>query len=320
MNKKLKRMAGGFSASEGQAKAKEFFSSNSIVAKFAFLIFIIMMFILLLRLGTSLIAWFLEPKQNPIVVKGMVSGNQSLRIPQKPGLKGSIPILRSKNDATGMEFTWSTWLYIEDSTFSGEVSGDCTIDPIDPEVESSTAESEGNNENYIHLFSKGNGTVESNGLIKPNNAPGVYLSPITNKLTIIMNTFDKPTGMGRDEFIDIDNIPINKWINVIIRVSKQRQLDVYINGSLIKRHTYKGVPRQNYGDILVSQTRGWDGYLSELRYFNTGIGTAQIQSIVDDGPNMKLVSDTSKLSLVASKPNYLSTKWYFSGITDLYNP
>jgi hypothetical protein len=316
MNKKLKRMAGGFSASEGQAKAKEFFSSNSIVAKFAFLIFIIMMFILLLRLGTSLIAWFLEPKQNPIVVKGMVSGSQALKIPQKPGLKGSIPILRSKNDATGMEFTWSTWLYIEDSTFSGKV--DCPASGATGEQ--TDAAPEGSPGDYIHLFSKGNGTVESNGLINPNNAPGVYLSPITNKLTIIMNTFDKPTRQDIDEFIDIDNIPINKWINVIIRVSKQRQLDVYINGSLIKRHTYKGVPRQNYGDILVSQTRGWDGYLSELRYFNTGIGTAKIQSIVDDGPNMKLTSETSSLSLVDSKPNYLSTKWYFSGITDLYNP
>ena len=174
MNKKLKRMAGGFSASESKAKAKEFFSSNSIIAKFAFLIFVIMMFILLLRLGTSLIAWILEPKKNPIVIKGMVSGSQSLKIPQNPRAKGSIPILRSKNDSTGMEFTWSTWLYIEDSTFSGKV--DCPASG-DTGTQTNTAP-EGLNGDYIHLFSKGNGKVDTNGLMTPNNAPGVYLSLI----------------------------------------------------------------------------------------------------------------------------------------------
>ena len=32
----------------------------------------------------------------------------------------------------------------------------------------------------------------------------------------------------------------------------------------------------------------FSGYMSELRYFNYGLGTAQIQRIVDNGPNLEM--------------------------------
>ncbi len=298
MSKGSKKMVGGFSARESAASTKEFLSSNSIVAKFAFLIFVIMMFVLLLRLGTSIIAWILNPSPNPILIDGMIDAKNGIIIPQDPSIKGSIPILRSKNDVTGMEFTWSTWVYIEESSFGS------------------------NNEkgNYMHIFSKGNGEKDATGVMVPNNSPGVYMSDATNELMIVMNTFDKPTNTNLDETINIDNIPINKWINIMVRVSKQRQLDVYINGSLVKRHMYKGVPRQNYGDVLVAQNGGFSGYISELRYFNTGLGTTKIQEIVDKGPNLNMTSDSTEQSLIKARPHYLSTRWYFSGVRDAYNP
>ena len=298
MSKRGKRMIGGFSAGEGAAKAKEFFSSNSIVAKFAFLIFVIMMFILLLRLGTYIIALILEPSPDPILIDGMIDAKNGMIIPQDPSVKGNVPILRSKNDVTGMEFTWSTWIFVEESSFGS------------------------NNEkgNFMHIFSKGNGSKGANGVIQPNNAPGVYMSDATNEIMIVMNTFDKPTNTDLDETITIDNIPLNKWINIMVRVSKQRQLDVYINGSLVKRHMYKGVPRQNYGDVLVAQNGGFSGYISELRYFNTGLGTTKIQEIVDKGPNLKMTTESTEQSLVKARPHYLSTRWYFSGVRDIYNP
>jgi hypothetical protein len=241
----------------------------------------------------------------------MIDAKHQQVIPQDPSMKGNIPILRSANDVTGMEFTWSTWVYIEESSFEdGQANGSertrkSQTDPRPP---------------YHHIFSKGNGNKYTKGINEPNNAPGLYLSKETNQLLIIMNTFNKPTNESLDETVIIPNVPVNKWINIMIRVSKQRQLDVYINGSLVRRHMYKGVPRQNYGDVLVAQNGGFDGYISELRYFNTALGTTKIQSIVDDGPNMKMASETSSQSLVDSRPHYLSTKWYFSGVRDLYNP
>jgi hypothetical protein len=53
-----------------------------------------------------------------------------------------------------------------------------------------------------------------------------------------------------------------------------------------------------------------------LRYFDSAIGTNQIQSIVDSGPNMKMIGG----DMTGTKPQYLSSRWYFAGTNDMYNP
>ena len=124
-----------------------------------------------------------------------------------------------------------------------------------------------------------------------------------------MNTFDKIN----DEII-IKGVPVQKWVNVIIRLNKQNQLDIYINGTLTKRHMLQGVARQNYGDVYASMNGGFSGFTSELRYFDTAIGTNKIKHIVQKGPNMKMNSNTS---MTKSKPHYLSTKWYFTDLSGM---
>ena len=125
-----------------------------------------------------------------------------------------------------------------------------------------------------------------------------------------MNTFEQ-----MNEDVLVEDIPINKWVNVIVRCD-QHQLDIYINGILTKRHILQGVPKQNYDDVWVTLNGGFDGYVSELRYFARAIGLGRIQSIVDSGPNLRMEgSDITK-----ALPQYLSTRWYFSGAHDGYNP
>jgi hypothetical protein len=125
-----------------------------------------------------------------------------------------------------------------------------------------------------------------------------------------MNTFDQIS-----EEIVIEDVPVKKWVNVIVQCDG-KNLDVYVNGTLTRRHVLGGVPRQNYGDVYVAMNGGFDGYISELQYFNTDIGLAKIQAIVRGGPNMKM-NDTS---LTKSMPEYLSTRWYYTGFDDAYNP
>ena len=233
-----------------------------------------------LRLGASLLGWIFSPSPNPILVNGMMDAKQMIRIPQDPSSSGAIPIIRSVNDAEGLEFTWSVWIHVDDFTYK-------------------------QNE-YKHVFHKGNDdiniTTEPTGLNFPNNGPGLYIAPKTNNLVVIMNTFNKI-----NEEIVVKDLPLNKWVNVIIRVSNQHQLDVYINGTLTKRHILRSVPKQNYGDVFVSMNGGFSGYTSSLRYFDTALGTNKIQGIVDSGPNMKMLSD----DMTNSKPRYLSNRWFF---------
>ena len=86
---------------------------------------------------------------------------------------------------------------------------------------------------FKHVFHKGNDDVNVStvpiGMNRPNNAPGLTLAPNCDNLVVVMNTFNKI-----DEEVVIEDIPLNKWLNVIIRVDEQHKLDVYINGKLVR--------------------------------------------------------------------------------------
>ena len=111
---------------------------------------------------------------------------------------------------------------------------------------------------------------------------------------------------------------MNKWLNVIIRVDEQRTMDVYINGRLTRRHILSSPPRQNYGDVFLSLNGGFGGYSSCLRYFDSAIGTQQIQSIVADGPCLNMIGPDGVSD--GDEPRYLSLRWFFTGQNDMYNP
>jgi hypothetical protein len=283
--------------------SKEFLKSNSIVAKFAFLILILILFMLLISVGSFILTRVFSQTHNPILLDGMIQSNQMMIIPQDPSKKGAKPILRSNNERDGLEFTWSVWIFIDDITYK-------------------------KNE-FKHVFHKGNnnigrGTYNSStnptaGINSPLNGPGLYIMPVqidavngnVAALRIIMNTFDQI-----DNNIDIKNIPLNKWENIIIRVTKQGQLDVYVNGVLVKRLMLGSVPKQNYGDVYLSLNGGFSGNTSCLRYFEKAIGTNQIQSIFNKGPDTKMV--TANMNSTKKTTNkYLSTRWYMKTAVDL---
>ena len=285
---KIKQATASFASNQYVSGTKEFLASNSLVAKFAFLLLVLFAFVAILRVGASALGWLLGPSDNPRLIKGMIDAKQMVTIPQDPKLKGSIPVLRSRDQRVGIVFNWSVWMYINDLVYK-----------------------EGQ---YRHVFHKGNDNINFGGskigMNFPNNGPGLYLGPKENTLVVVMNTFDT---IGEE--IEIENIPVKKWVNVILQCDG-KNLDVYVNGTLARRHILSGVPKQNYGDVYVAMNGGFDGYISELQYFNSDIGLARINAIVSGGPNLKMTDS----NLTESAPHYLSTRWYYSGFKDGYNP
>jgi hypothetical protein len=262
-----------------------FLDSNSLVAKISFLLLVIFVFIIALQVSISFLGYFFSPSDSPHLIDGMVDANQMIIIPQDPSQAGAKTINRSVNATNGIEFTWSIWLFINDLGTP--------------------------NNKYQHIFHKGNDTIDTLGLNYPNNAPGLYISPNTNELTVIMNTYDVI-----NEEILVPDIPLNKWINVIIRC-ENTTLDVYVNGTITKSVELLGVPKQNYGDVYVGMNGGFDGYISNLWYYNYALGTAAIQNLVKKGPNTKM---TGSSAMNMKNPNYLSLRWYFYGNEDAFNP
>ena len=280
-----------FTSSNSYTNAtQEFLESNSVVAKIAFLLLVLFVFMILLRLGISFLGFFMGPNDNPKLIDGMVDAKQLLVITQDPDTDGSITISRSVNASEGIEFTWSVWIYIDDLTY--------------------------NTGQYRCVFYKGNDYAknpdsEIQGLNFPNNAPGLYIAPNTNSLIVLMNTFNVI-----NEEIIIDNIPVNNWVNVIIRC-QNNTLDIYVNGSIIKSHQLHGVPRQNYGDVYVAPNGGFSGYISNLWYYNYALGITEISKITSKGPDTTM-KESGSLNL--KKTDYLSLRWFFYGSSDAYNP
>jgi hypothetical protein len=268
-----------------------FLNQNSLVSKFAFLILVLLMFLIFLRIGITILSYYFKPTQSPKLIDGMINAKQLMVIPQNPKESNAKTIYRSVNEQEGVEFTWSVWIYINDLTYQENM--------------------------YRHIFHKGNNDLVADasnklfGTNSPNNAPGLYIKPNTNTLVVMMNTFDVI-----NKEVEIPNIPINKWVNVIIRCHTTT-LDVYVNGTLARSIELSGVPKQNYGNVFVAMNGGFDGYISNLWYYNYSLGTAAIQRLVAKGPNTKIAGNDG-INIKNSK--YLSMRWFFDGQGNSYNP
>jgi hypothetical protein len=272
---------------------KDFLNSNNFIAKISFLFLVIFVVIVLFQLIMRYLLYLYSPPQTVKLLDGMVSATSMNVITQDISQSPTKLVTHSSNKEGGIEFTWSVWLYIDDLTY--------------------------NSGSYRCVFYKGNDyaknpnaqSQDSQGLNFPNNAPGLYIAPNTNQLVIMMNTFNVI-----NEEITVDDIPINKWVNVIIRC-QNNTLDVYINGTIIKSHNLHGVPKQNYGDVYVAPNGGFSGYISNLWYYNYALGTAEIARLSAKGPNTYM-SGSNGLNI--KNNNYLSLRWFFYGASDGYNP
>ena len=283
--------------------SKEFLSSNTLIAKATFLLLIIIIFVFLFFVLSKLIIYFLAPSENPFILNGMKDGTQSMIISQNMGDKSSIPIFRSKNEYDGIEFTYSFWIYVNDVDYP-------------------------NTDDMKHIFHKGSLTTkDEKGIYRPNNAPGVYLysgkknlsdTDLIDKFPLLgllvrMNIFhDNENNKAPYKFYDdiyVDGIPIKKWVGVIIRLTSQNVVDVYINGTLAKRHKMSNLVKQNYDNLYINMNGGFSGNMSNLQYYNYAIGTFEIDKITSNGPNLKMAENSN---IETSKPYYLSSDWYFN--------
>lgn len=251
---------------------------ESPLVKFLFILGVFIACIIIIQVFIKLVP-LLFSTSSPFLVKGLLPGNYPITISQDPDTQGSVPLTRSDNK-DGIEFTWSVWVNLTD-------------------VQSTSNQ-------YKHIFNKGEQNIDvDTGMNTPNNAPGLYISPNTNELVVVMNTFHVI-----NEEVKIPNFPMNKWAHVVIRIMNNA-LDIYVNGALSKRHILSSVPKQNYGDVYVAANGGFSGNLSNLRYYNYALHPGDILGITDKGPNLTV----SKLSQTTGKqatPPYLSFQWYIN--------
>jgi hypothetical protein len=289
---------------------REFMESNSLVAKFAFILMVFIVFSVAVKLAIIGLSYLMLPTMSPYVLDGTANTEDlAMNISQDPAQKNSVFIARSMNEDGGLEYTWSAWFFVNQV-------------PLE-------------RDKWSRIFSKGGeGTkATADGIYYPNNAPGMYIrfsndinatnpdrtdKGVNVSLMALVDVTGKTDSSGdkkknlHEQLITTD-IPMKNWVNAVVRVTNN-VIDLYINGRLAQRRKTAGIPLQNYGKVNIGESKAKDrfsGYISTIQYFNYSIGANKIKSIVDEGPIMKMVTsaggDTSATNNVGS---YLSNHWY----------
>ena len=234
-----------------------------------------------------------------------VSGPRMYSVTQDPNIANSKTIYFSDNQRSGIEFSYSLFLYINSDTFSN--------------TETST---------LYHIMHKGYGKMY------PLLGPGIFCWGNKNTLRVFMNCYDT-----WDNYTDIENIPVDKWFHLTV-TCKGNTMYVYINGNLKTKMAMSNntPPYQNYGNVyvfssrkitltaantvslykdpmfsldtvghLVSMTLGGavKGMISRLYYFGYALTYSEIQSLVNSGP-----SSTIEGSNNMAMSQYLSDTWW----------
>jgi len=283
-----------FSSKSVMDASSEYLNSNSIISKFAFLILLLIVFLFLLKVGAALTAYFLSPSKQPYLAKGVIQGTANRTISQDPANSKSAVIYRSNNQTGGIEFTWSVWIW---------------VDGIE-----TTANKQS------HIFHKGNNMYfptlsgsSKGGMATVNNGPGLYLGldesyKPTNSLVFYLDV--EKTSTAPDPIkLETKNIPLKKWFHIVYRVQNY-SIDCYINGVLSNSVSIGNyVPKQNYDDVHIGKNGGFNGKLSNLRYYDYALSAFDINAITNYGPNLSVNGDDAGVNGIY---DYISMNWYSS--------
>ena len=284
--------------------AESLMGSDSILARVTFITIVIIVFFILLRIGVLILSLINEPDKNPVIMNGMQSGESPKKFNVNPNKSDSTPIFRSDNEKSGLEFTWSVWINVEEKAAA-------------------------RTDRVYHVFNKGEITQHDNTTSNffDINGPGVYLKSTTNPSTstagttnqldlyVLMDVHDRRSKDNSELQMDITSLSLNKWINIIIR-GKHDTIDLFIGGILVKRQKFSEVLKQNYGHVYVGQelknsndvgVYGFPGRISGLTYFDHAIGTTKMLEIQKMGPNLTYLG---KEDYEYTLNNFFSNVWY----------
>jgi hypothetical protein len=127
--------------------------------------------------------------------------------------------------------------------------------------------------------------------VAPNNQnvvnPRIFLSPTDNTLNVQVSLYptDDTAGAatpgveatGEVQTCSVENVPLQSWFSVSMTVF-QRNLDIYINGRLVKSCVLNGIPKPAVGDIILNDNGGFSGALCNVNYYNGMLGPEDAKS------------------------------------------
>ena len=214
------------------------------------ILIIIIVCILVFVLYKLINNFYLEKKRNEPV---LICGKHDARITKSFG----SDMLRISKPNSGLSFTFSFWIYINDWQMTGD----------EPRY---ILRMKGKNSQFGVIL----GSIRHKRLSKYNDL-SVYIS----------------THYNPEEKISVEDVPLQKWLHVAV-ILDNRNLDVFVNGKLYTTKILTGVPIVENNGIEVCPSnkvnqKGYNGFISGLKYFNRNVGYSEIISLFKQGPKCK---------------------------------
>lgn len=136
--------------------------------------------------------------------------------------------------------------------------------------------------------------------------PRIYLAPTENTLHVRVSLY--PTdqkaaaaepGMSStgDSFTcSVENVPLQSWFSVSVTVF-QRNLDIYINGRLVKSCVLPGIPKPAVGDVILADNGGFAGSICNVNGYSVMLNPDDAKSFHAKGTTCAPPAEAGKVSV-----------------------
>lgn len=155
-----------------------------------------------------------------------------------------------------------------------------------------------------------------------NNAivnPFISLHPTDNSLSIRVSVYpsDNKAGAaspgasttGDSYTCTVENVPLQSWFSVSVTVF-QRNMDVYINGRLVKSVVLPGVPKPAVGDIVLNDAGGFSGSVCNVHSYSGMLGPADAKNFFSAGTNCQAPAPSSGANAPSSSDGFITLFGY----------
>jgi len=126
--------------------------------------------------------------------------------------------------------------------------------------------------------------------------PTVTLHPTDNSMKISVSIFPSNSDSSKTEpapaghsgstddvyICEVPNIPLQTWLSVGITVST-RNLDVYLNGNLVKSCFLSGVPKPVSGSVTLNADGGFSGWMCGFYHYDKMLVPSDAQAFYGSG-------------------------------------
>lgn len=184
------------------------------------------------------------------VILGYIFPNNTKLSSMKDAKKEEkIDISKLPSNSNSINFTYSVWIYVEDWNYKF-----------------------GNNKVILAKYGE-----------NKSPSPSISLGGFENNLEVALNCYDKKSNKNNIHNCSVNNIPLQKWVNIITSVYGNT-LDIYIDGKLVRTCLLPGVPKiPTSSPIIITPSGGFDGWTSNIEFLPNSSNPQEAYDIYKSG-------------------------------------